>query len=81
MLYLILVQRWIAFQLLEGLAQSHAAGVCHGDIKSENVLITSWNWVYLTDLASYKPTRLPADNPVTPHAPRMSVCCGWFGAG
>ncbi|KAK9863176.1 hypothetical protein WJX84_011949 [Apatococcus fuscideae] len=56
-------KRWIAFQLLEGLAQSHAAGVCHGDIKSENVLITSWNWVYLTDLASYKPTRLPADNP------------------
>lgn len=35
----------------------------HGDIKSENVLVTSWNWVYLTDFASYKPTYLPFDDP------------------
>ncbi|KAK9817197.1 hypothetical protein WJX72_010933 [[Myrmecia] bisecta] len=54
---------WIAFQLLHGLAQIQAHGICHGDIKCENVLVTSWNWAYLTDFASYKPTRLPADNP------------------
>ena len=30
-------------------------GVCHGDIKSENVMVTSWNWVILTDFAPYKP--------------------------
>ena len=36
----------------------------HGDLKCENALVTSWSWVFLTDFASYKPTRLPADNPV-----------------
>lgn len=36
----------------------------HGDIKSENVFVTSWNWVYLCDFASsYKPTWLPLDDP------------------
>lgn len=35
-----------------------------GDIKCENVLVTSWNWVYLADYyGSLKPTLLPADNP------------------
>ena len=34
--------RWIAYQLLHALAQCHEAGVCHGDLKSENVLLTSW---------------------------------------
>jgi len=37
--------------------------VCHGDIKLENILITSWNWVLLADFASFKPTYLPEDNP------------------
>ena len=54
----------MAFQLLEAVAQAHGAGVCHGDITCENVLVTSWNWVFLSDFASYKPTTLPADNPV-----------------
>jgi phosphoinositide-3-kinase, regulatory subunit 4 len=35
----------------------------HGDIKTENVLVTSWNWAYLTDFACFKPTYLPEDNP------------------
>lgn len=58
------LQRWITFQLLHAVSQAHAHGVCHGDIKSENVMVTSWNWVLLTDWAPYKPTYLPADNPV-----------------
>ena len=37
-------KRWITFQLLSALAQCHAAGVCHGDVKGENVLLTSWGW-------------------------------------
>lgn len=42
----------------------HARNVYHGDIKTENVLVTSWNWLYLTDFSScYKKTRLPEDNP------------------
>ncbi|XP_013397860.1 phosphoinositide 3-kinase regulatory subunit 4 [Lingula anatina] len=56
-------KKWIAFQLLCALNQCHKLQVCHGDIKSENVLVTSWNWVLLTDFASFKPTYLPDDNP------------------
>lgn len=26
-------------------------------------MITSWNWILLTDFASFKPTYLPEDNP------------------
>jgi serine/threonine protein kinase len=60
-------QAWIAWQLLLGLAQCHEVGVCHGDIKPENVLVTSWAWAYLADFAPYKPTLLPEDNPVSAH--------------
>lgn len=36
----------------------------HGDIKTENILVTSWNWLYLTDFSScFKKTYLPEDNP------------------
>ena len=34
-------QHWIAYQLLHALAQVHGRGVCHGDVKCENVLVTS----------------------------------------
>lgn len=62
--FLTLVEKkWIAFQLLLALQQAHKHGVCHGDIKMENVMVTSWNWVLLTDFASFKPTFLPEDNP------------------
>ncbi|KAF8721956.1 hypothetical protein AX14_010044 [Amanita brunnescens Koide BX004] len=56
-------KRWIAFQLLTALRDARNHKVSHGDIKSENILVTSWNWVYLTDFASYKPTYLPLDDP------------------
>ncbi|KAK6352778.1 Serine/threonine-protein kinase [Orbilia brochopaga] len=56
-------KRWITFQLLCGLRDCHAKGLHHGDIKAENVLITSWNWAYLADFAHFKPTYLPEDNP------------------
>lgn len=56
-------QRWIAYQLLLALAQCHGAGVCHGDVRAENVALTSWDWAFLVDFAPYKPTLLPADNP------------------
>lgn len=56
-------KRWIAFQLLCGLRDCHARGIHHGDIKAENVLVTSWNWIYLSDFAPFKPTYLPEDNP------------------
>jgi phosphoinositide-3-kinase regulatory subunit 4 len=57
-------KKWIAFQLLCAVKDCHDRGVYHGDIKSENVLVTSWGWVYLTDFASsYKPVYLPDHNP------------------
>ncbi|CAH1134866.1 unnamed protein product [Ceutorhynchus assimilis] len=56
-------KRWITFQILYALHQCHKVGVCHGDIKLENITVTSWNWVMLVDFASFKPTFLPIDNP------------------
>jgi len=58
-------RKWIAFQLLCAVRDCHARNVYHGDIKSENMLLTSWNWLYLADFAgSLKPHFLPEDNPV-----------------
>ncbi|KAL4925117.1 ubiquitin-binding serine/threonine protein kinase VPS15 [Aspergillus undulatus] len=57
-------KKWIAFQILCALRDCHAVDVFHGDIKTENVLVTAWNWVYLSDFSSsFKPTFLPEDNP------------------
>ncbi|CAA0838617.1 protein kinase family protein / WD-40 repeat family protein [Striga hermonthica] len=56
-------KKWLAFQLLYSVKQSHEHGICHGDIKCENVLVTSWNWLYLADFASFKPTYIPYDDP------------------
>lgn len=55
---------WITYQLMYGLHAAHARGVAHGDLKSENIMVTSSLTVYLTDFAaSYKPTYLPLDDP------------------
>lgn len=59
----IIEKKWITFQILCALHQCHKQKICHGDIKLENILITSWNWVLLSDFASFKPTFLPEDNP------------------
>ncbi|KAJ2662411.1 Serine/threonine-protein kinase [Coemansia sp. RSA 1199] len=56
-------KRWIASQMLTALREAHERGVCHGDVKSENIVMTSWNLVYLADFAPFKPTYLPADDP------------------
>lgn len=57
-------KRWLSFQLLCAVRDCHAANIHHGDIKTENTLVTSWNWLYLSDFSSsFKPTYLPLDNP------------------
>ncbi|KAH8550281.1 hypothetical protein BGW37DRAFT_79383 [Umbelopsis sp. PMI_123] len=56
-------KKWIAYQLLHGLADAHSKEIYHGDIKTENIQVTSWNWAFLVDFASFKPTYLPEDNP------------------
>jgi phosphoinositide 3-kinase regulatory subunit, putative len=52
-------KRWIAYQLLNCCDWLHSRGICHGDIKLENILITSSLWLLLTDFATYKPVYLP----------------------
>ena len=34
--------KWLAYLVLRALEALHSRNVCHGDLKSENVLITSW---------------------------------------
>lgn len=62
----IIEKKWIAYQLLTGLAYCHGVNVFHGDIKTENVMISNSNWAYLTDFSGingFKPVYLPEDNP------------------
>ncbi len=56
-------KRWIIYQLLKALSQCHSAGICHGDLKSENILATSYNWIFITDFAPFKPTYILDDDP------------------
>lgn len=57
-------KKWLAYQLLCAVRDAHAREIYHGDIKTENLLVTSWNWLYLADFSScFKPTTLPEDNP------------------
>ncbi|KAI8926108.1 hypothetical protein BC831DRAFT_246086 [Entophlyctis helioformis] len=56
-------KKWISFQILMGVVEAHSRQVYHGDIKTENIFVTSWNWVYLSDFSSFKPAHLPEDNP------------------
>ena len=54
---------WVIYQLIRAVAQAHAAGVVHGDIKAENFLVTSWGWVLLADFGVFKPAYVPEDHP------------------
>jgi len=56
-------KKWMIFQLLNTLNECHEQGITHGDIKTENILVTSWNWILLSDFAPFKPVYLPEDNP------------------
>ncbi|CAI5488645.1 unnamed protein product [Closterium sp. Naga37s-1] len=56
-------KKWIAFQILKALDQAHSRGVCHGDLKADNVCVTAWNWVFVVDWAPFKPVLVPSDNP------------------
>lgn len=58
-------KKWVVYQLLRVVELLHdELQVCHGDIKTENILLTSANWLVLTDFAQHtKPVYLPDDNP------------------
>lgn len=55
-------KKWIVYQLLVTLSKMHENGICHGDLKTENVLLTSWNWILLSDIGLFKPVYLPDQN-------------------
>ncbi|XP_063709747.1 phosphoinositide 3-kinase regulatory subunit 4 [Culicoides brevitarsis] len=59
----VIEKKWITFQILYALYQCHKQKIYHGDIKLENIMLTSWNWILLTDFASFKPVYLPEDKP------------------
>jgi phosphoinositide-3-kinase regulatory subunit 4 len=56
---------WITYQLLNAIQSLHDAGIPHGHITTENVLLTSWNWVLIADVGCQhlKPVTLPDDDP------------------
>lgn len=54
---------WIAYQILKALESIHESGVCHGYVSTDNILVTSWGWVILSDFACYKPTCVPDNDP------------------
>jgi phosphoinositide-3-kinase, regulatory subunit 4 len=56
---------WIIYQLLQALDAMHSRGVVHGFLTTENIGLSSWNWVVLVDLASSHKARtaLPDDDP------------------
>jgi len=53
---------WLAFQMLQACAQTHAESMVHGDIKPDNVLVASDSWLLLSDMHSYKPPSIKDDN-------------------
>ena len=54
---------WILYQLFRCVETCHNLQIMHGDIKPENILCTTSNWVVLTDFAAFKPVNVPNDNP------------------
>ena len=56
---------WIIYQILQALDTMHTHKVVHGFLTTENIGLSSWNWVVLMDIASSHKARtsLPDDDP------------------
>lgn len=53
---------WLIFQLLCAVAQVHGEDMVHGDIKPENIMVTSYSQLFLTDIKPYKPAYIAVDD-------------------
>lgn len=55
-------KKWLVFQLLCAVSQIHSEKMVHGDIKPSNIVLTSYNWLFVTDQVPYKPSLLGEDD-------------------
>ena len=47
---------WVLTQVIIGLYNLHLEGIFHGDLKTSNILLTTWNHAYISDFACvFKP--------------------------
>lgn len=53
---------WLIFQVLKSVEQLHEKGMVHGDIKPENFVVTSYDWLFLTDIHEYKHVLIDNEN-------------------
>eukprot|EP01038_Epipyxis_sp_PR26KG_P008875 gene8875-11972_t len=54
---------WLLFQVFKCIEIAHENDIIHGDIKPENIMCTTSNWITLTDFSPFKPTMIPDDDP------------------
>jgi len=54
-------KRWIVFQLMTAIFNLHDSGLYHGAITSSNVLLTTWDHVFLADFAWFAPNYIYED--------------------
>lgn len=54
-------KKWVCLQLLQGLKQIFTKFKCHGDIKPNNILLSSKLSVFYSDISVYKPVYLPIE--------------------
>ena len=40
----------------------HSTSIVHGDIKPENILVTSYDWLFIADIHPYKPVLIKDDD-------------------
>ncbi|KAL7416414.1 hypothetical protein BDY24DRAFT_379669 [Mrakia frigida] len=56
-------KKWFTYQILVGMREIRSRKISHGNLKPSNVLVTTSNWIYITDLSPFKPVYIPEDNP------------------
>jgi len=55
-------KKWLIFQLLCAVSQIHSSYITHGDIKPENILVTSYDWLLISDIHPFKPVIIKDDD-------------------